>query len=384
MHCGKFGYCGSCNSTLCWRCWQRCRDRAIRDLLKAKVYESETTEWVNTCKVCSSTRPHEHCEDDCPGRIKYVTHIALTPLAETTFQPEDKVFLCNCVTCLEKQKAHKEGKNSTPSYCRAKRGYETTNLNLGPAQFPDLHMCRKCFAYEFYNMEPMPLQLGCRKFRVLFRASRHCWHDVKNHEADPPHHYIHTLKCGMIESMVEWACLHVGRHHSCHWEGHPCEMLSTTILCFEALRRIDANKRFHVIAIPEDCWHWLCDFSSKEKMTHYTRLEEHLDQHNIRKADFESWACRFREVVIDRRAMRAELLKECVFEWVPESPLVKDCKRLCQDAAEFMHCDSSRILKAELACRSIIANVSPPFFLRRLVVIACRSINAVHHVGEQL
>ena len=358
LNLGKYGYCGSCNKTLCWRCWQQCRDPVIRDLLLAKVCELTTTEWVNTCKVCSSTRPHDHCPYDCPGRIKYVTKIAMETLfAQTTFLPDKNVvFSCNCVTCVEKKEDYLEGRNIRPSFCRAERGFKVEGSNLCPTQFPDLHMCRRCFATSFYNIELMPLQLGWLNCRVLFRASRHHWNLVKNHKAAPPHHYIHTLEGGMSESMVEWACLHVGRHHFCHWDGHPCEMLSTSILCFEALRRIDANRRFQVICIPEECWHsGLCDFSSRKAMTQYTRLEEHLYRHKIRKADFEQWACRFREVVIDRRALRAGLLKELVFEWEPEAQLVQDLQQLCQDAAEFMHCDSLGILKAEHACRTIIA-----------------------------
>ena len=94
LNLGKYGYCGSCNKTLCWRCWQQCRDPVIRDLLLVKVCELTTTEWVNTCKVCSSTRPHDHCPYDCPGRIKYVTKIAMETLfAQTTFLPDKNVVL---------------------------------------------------------------------------------------------------------------------------------------------------------------------------------------------------------------------------------------------------------------------------------------------------
>ena len=228
---------------------------------------------------------------------------------------------------------------------------------LRATQFPDLHMCRRCFATAFYNIELMPLQLGWLNCRVLFRASRHHWNLVKNHKAAPPHHYIHTLEGGMSESMVEWACLHVGRHHFCHWDGHPCEMVSTSILCFEALQRMDANRHFQAICIPAESWHsgtGLCDLSSRQAMAQYPCLDEHLYRHRIRKTDLQKWALCFREVVIDRRALRARLLKPHVFQWGPDSQFIQQAQRLCLDAAALMHCDSSGVLKAEHACRSII------------------------------
>ena len=359
LNLGKYGYCDRCNQTLCWRCWQFSRDPVIRDLLSATVCEGEIKEWVNTCKVCSSTRPNDHCPHDCPGRIKYVTKIALETLfAEETYQANEKlVYCCTCATCVEKQQAHKKGENVMPSLCEARRGYEVNTKILQPIQLPDLHMCRKCFAQEFYNIEAMPLQLGCLNFRVLFRASRHCWYDTEHHTAAPPCHVIHTLEGGMAESMLEWACLHIGRKASCHWDGHPCEMVSTSILCFEALQRMDANRHFQAICIPAESWHsgtGLCDLSSRQAMAQYPCLDEHLYRHRIRKTDLQKWALCFREVVIDRRALRARLLKPHVFQWGPDSQFIQQAQRLCLDAAALMHCDSSGVLKAEHACRSII------------------------------
>ena len=47
------------------------------------------------------------------------------------------------------------------------------------------------------------------------------------------------------------------------------------------------------------------------------RLAEHLDRHKIKPNDFQAWALRFREVVVDMRAVRARRLHEYVFEFSP-------------------------------------------------------------------
>ena len=160
----------------------------------------------------------------------------------------------------------------------------------------------------------------------------------------------------MQESAVEWACLHVGRNHSCHWEGHCCEMLSTSIVCSEAIRRLSPDRGLQVICIPEDCWGFgLVDFSTRERMAQYPKLEQHLKHHKIQRADLEAWGCRFREVVLDVRAIRADMLLEWVFEIPAESQFVRELQRICRDADEVMHCDSGGWLQAERVCRSLIA-----------------------------
>ena len=174
--------------------------------------------------------------------------------------------------------------------------------------------------------------------------------------ADPPHHYIYSLEEGMQNSAVEWACLHVGRHHSCHWPGHNCEMLSTSIICSEAIRRLSPDRCLQVICIQEDRWDSGCvDFSSRESMAQYSSLEKHLKHHKIKRANLEAWGCRFREVVLDVRAVRANMLREYVFEIKANSLLVQELQRICRDADEWMHCDSGGWLQAERACRSLIA-----------------------------
>ena len=160
----------------------------------------------------------------------------------------------------------------------------------------------------------------------------------------------------MQNSAVEWACLHVGRHHSCHWPGHTCEMLSTSIICSEAIRRLTPDRCFQVICIQEDRWDSGCvDFSSRESMAQYSSLDKHLEHHKIQRTSLEAWGCQFREVVLDVRAVRAKMLREWVFELKANSSLVQDLQKICRDAAEFMHCDSRGWLQAERACRSLIA-----------------------------
>ena len=91
-------------------------------------------------------------------------------------------------------------------------------------------------------------------------------------------------------------------------------------------------------------------------MAQYSSLEEHLKHHKIQRANLEAWGCRFREVVLDVRAVRANMLLEWVFEIPAESLVVQELQRICRDADEFMHCDSGGWLQAERVCRSLIAN----------------------------
>ena len=89
-------------------------------------------------------------------------------------------------------------------------------------------------------------------------------------------------------------------------------------------------------------------------MTQYPRLPQYLAQHKIYRKSLEAFAFRFREVVLDRRALRDGLLRECVIEWKSETELVQDLQKICRDTTNVMHCDSLEFFNAELACRSII------------------------------
>ena len=180
--------------------------------------------------------------------------------------------------------------------------------------------------------------------------------------ADPPVHYIHSLEGGAESSMLEWAAIHVGRHWSCHWPGHKCEMLSTSLLCSEAVRRLRNDRWLQVICIPQNCWdRGVVDFSSRASLENYgSVLADHLDRHRIRTPTFESWALRFREVVIDMRALRAGRLKHLAFEFDPHNSFVKKLQEICRDASEYMQFDSLGFLLAERKCRAYVSQILPP------------------------
>ena len=124
------------------------------------VSEVTGREWKNTCRVCSSTRPQEHCPDDCPGRQKYVTKIDLhTLLPVRYFLPDASlVFSCSCDTCNRKQVAHTNNQHCQNTPCRALRGYEVDTLKCRKMLFCDLHVCRVCSTEGFYEIQAMPFE----------------------------------------------------------------------------------------------------------------------------------------------------------------------------------------------------------------------------------
>ena len=350
-HMGDFWKCSGCTQTKCTRCWMRCKDPVMKELLSANtVVQGVGREWLNTCSVCKADSPNDKCLQDCASRKTFSIS------GDGVVTATDLVWGCQCRTCLDKQYAFSRNWPIRPTMCAAVKGYEVDKLEKVQTQTPDDHMCRACFASDFSRMEAMPITIHGVQYKVLIRASRHSWADIKAMTADPPHHYIYSLEEGMQNSAVEWACLHVGRHHSCHWPGHNCEMLSTSIICSEAIRRLSPDRCLQVICIQEDRWDSGCvDFSSRESMAQYSSLEKHLKHHKIQRANLEAWGCRFREVVLDVRAIRANMLQERVFEMEANSLLVQEMQRICEIAGEFMHFDSLGWLRAERECRALIA-----------------------------
>ena len=85
------------------------------------------------------------------------------------------------------------------------------------------------------------------------------------------------------------------------------------------------------------------------------RLAEHLKRHKILPCTFEAWALRFREVVLDMRAVRARRLHEYIVEFEPHSCAVQYLKRICFQATEFLHVDALGFLLTERECPCIIA-----------------------------
>ena len=134
--------------------------------------------------------------------------------------------------------------------------------------------------------------------------------------------------------------------------------MSTSILCFEDVRRTRrSNTLLQVICIPEDSFNsgiGICNFSSIMAMNQYPILPQYLAKHKIDRKDLEAWGFRFREVVLDRRALRAGLLREYVIEWKPGTELLQHLQQICQDTTNVMHYDSLEFFIAEHSCRSII------------------------------
>ena len=352
-HCGSYRKCSSCRRTMCERCWRSCKDPVIKDLLSARVRRVVCREWVNTCSVCREMNPNTSCPPDCFGRQKF-------SVVDGVVIADDSVFDCSCRTCVSKQIAVRQGHPLLEEMCEASRGHEVDATEMVRTSFSDLHMCRKCFKGDVFRMVPLPVRFyGRIDYKVLFRASAHRWRDVARMTADPPVHYIHSLEGGAESSMLEWAAIHVGKHWSCHGGGHKCEMLSTSLLCSEAVRRLGNDRYLQVICIPQRCWDaGVVDFSSRTSLEKYgSVLADHLDRHRIQTHTFESWALRFREVVIDMRAMRAGRLNQIAFEFDPHNKTAKALQEICRFANEYMHVDSLGFLLAERKCREFLTRV---------------------------
>ena len=104
-------------------------------------------------------------------------------------------------------------------------------------------------------------------------------------------------------------------------------------------------------------WYWCRGFHRGHALKNCgVRLKDHIDRHKINPSSFEAWGLRFREVVVDMRAIRARRLCEYTFEFTPDNPLVPCLKLICREAAELMHVEYLGFLRAERECRSLIAS----------------------------
>ena len=112
--------------------------------------------------------------------------------------------------------------------------------------FADKRMCKDCFAQMFYTIQLLPKKIfqaeETPRYQVVFRASANSWSQIKTFDVPPPHMDLQTVDDGREASMVEWACCHIGKHYLCHGQGHGCQMLSTSVLMTEAIRRM-TNER---------------------------------------------------------------------------------------------------------------------------------------------
>ena len=56
-HMGCYRKCSSCWKTMCEKCWLRCDEPVIKDILSAEVRHVIGTCWVNTCSHCREVNP---------------------------------------------------------------------------------------------------------------------------------------------------------------------------------------------------------------------------------------------------------------------------------------------------------------------------------------
>ena len=86
-------------------------------------------------------------------------------------------------------------------------------------------------------------------------------------------------------------------------------------------------------------------------------IDKHLRAHSIKRVSIEGFAFRFREVVIDMRAVEDWSLEELVFELGNNDPLVVDLRDLCYRVEQMLHVDGLSFLEAEHDCRSRVNRV---------------------------
>ena len=198
-------------------------------------------------------------------------------------------------------------------------------------------------------------------WRILFRASKRSWAEEK---IGPPRHYIDSLEEGT--KLAQLACGHVGRHWSCHADGHPCGCLSTSILAWEALRRLEADMTLQIIFVPTHCWERVAtDLSSPEAVSRLANFDRFCKAFSIRPKDVTKYSYFFREVVLDKRQVVSDgppPLDFYVFEVPPDSETVKDAKACCHAADEVMHQASGRFLEAENHARNALVTLATPSF----------------------
>lgn len=136
----------------------------------------------------------------------------------------------------------------------------------------------------------------------MFRASEHTWEQMLADRPGPPRHYIHDLEKGATTSKAELAVLHVGRHHACHWKGHTCEVLSTSCLCSEALRRLRPDWVMQVIFVPMTQWDDVAtDLSTPKAVEQISDLPRFCKVHRVDFDAVTGLSYLLREVCLDKR-----------------------------------------------------------------------------------
>ena len=177
-------------------------------------------------------------------------------------------------------------------------------------------------------------------------------------------HYMDSLEEGT--KVARLACGHVGRHWSCHADGHPCGCMSTSILAWEALQRLDADMSLQIIFVPTHCWERVAtDLSSPEAARPLANFNRFCAAFSIRPKDVTKYSYLFREVVLDKRQVVSggpPPLDFYVFEVPPDNETVAGVKECCKDAYDVMHQVCGRFLEAENHARNALVHLATRSF----------------------
>ena len=203
----------------------------------------------------------------------------------------------------------------------------------------------------------------------MFRAFPRTW---KEETTGPPRHY--SWEEGYLRSAAHLACGHVGRHWSCHVDGHPCSCMSTSILASEALGRLEEDMTLNIIFVPTRCWeHVATDLSSPEAVRRIPNIDHYCESFSIRQKDVTKWSYFSREVVLDKRQLLATPPPDLYVLEVPfHNPVVQGARAYCNAAHEVMHQVSCEWIQAEAKARADLVKLATPslesWLLRKLPV----------------
>ena len=380
-HLGWYFCCSQCARTFCLPCWSRCSYVTTRRMLVANV--PDETSWgqvvhINTCKICGDIgmgegKGMDRCPPSCAGRQKWVCMSSFGRLRIQHAEPG----ACDCATCRRPKPFEISWDDdrlvsTLMPRCQALR--KRVVLAMRSQHFIDEECCMGCFRHMFWQIGMVAVNLTDRSlpapvgeaepwyaWRILFRASKRSWAEEK---IAPPRHYIDSLEEGT--KVAQLACCHVGRYWSCHPDGHPCGCLSTSILAWEALRRLEADMSLQIIFVPTHCWERVAtDLSSPEAVRRLANFNRFCAAFSIRPKDVTKYSYLFREVVLDKRQVVSDgppPLDFCVFEVQPDNETVKHAKACCRAANDVMHQASGRFLEAENHARNALVNLATPSF----------------------
>ena len=365
LNLGVFYQCAGCQKKKCPRCWNIC-DPVTRSILSVQVavdsaQDLDRQDFDNTCKRCCNS--HDYCPMDCLARQE---KFALLPKTD-----EDDIAVfeyevvracqghCDCRVCRNFVPFTVPIDDERPMTeilprCVALRGRQYHGCDKVSRRCPDEQMCRLCFSTMWESIAPLmftndgdPSQVHLQ-YTVLARASRFSWQQTTDVAPIRPHHYLHSLESG--NSILEEAVLHVGRHWACHGNG-PCNVVSTSLFFFEAIRRLDDDCCLQIVCVPRDSLQSIaCDLSFgdsfNEKAAHDMALC--CVRHKVPMTTVRGYGLRFKEVCLSRRRLR-DTPGIIAIEISAES--CKDLRAICSQADEHFHCDALQFFEAERLCR---------------------------------